>query len=110
MNETTCGCNNTTEVACKISVFNSEERKIYDALRKELTETMSVEEGPTGYTFIFPNNQPLLLKIAEWISLENRCCPFIMFSLNVSGDSDAIRVELTGNKDVKYLLKEEFQL
>ena len=110
MAEGTCGCNNMMEVACKISVFDSKERKYYDELRTELTNTMTVEENSNGYTFIFPNNQPLLLKIAEWISLENRCCPFIMFSLNVSGDSDAIRVELTGNKDVKYLLKEEFQL
>lgn len=106
----TCGCNNTTEVACKISVFDSEERKHYDALRKELTETMSVEEGPTGYTFIFPNHQTLLLKIAEWISMENKCCPFIKFPLSVSGVSESIRVELTGNEDVKNLLKEEFQL
>ena|SRR5690625_2084985 len=109
MNEDTCGCN-MTEVACKISVFDSEERKHYDTLRKELTETMSAEETPNGYTFSFPNDQTLLLKIAEWISMENRCCPFIKFSLNVSGDSESIRVELTGNEDVKKLLKEEFQL
>ena len=92
MAEDTCGCNNTMEVACKISVFDSKERKYYDELRKELTNIMTVEESSNGYTFIFPNNQPLLLKIAEWISLENRCCPFIKFSLNASGDSDSIRV------------------
>lgn len=110
MAENNCCCNNTLEVACKISVFDSEERNHYDELRKELTEAMSVEKITNGYTFIFSNDQTLLLKIAEWISLENRCCPFIKFSLNVSGDSESIRVEMTGNEDVKKLLKEEFQL
>lgn len=53
MTKNSCGCNNTMEVACKISVFYSEERKHYDELRKELTETMAVEEITSGYTF-FP--------------------------------------------------------
>ncbi|MCA1203329.1 MULTISPECIES: hypothetical protein [Bacillaceae] len=109
MDQCNC-CTSSSNVACNISAFNSEKRRRYEVLRKELTETLSVKGIINGYTFVFPNDQPLLLKIAEWITLENRCCPFIKFSLNVSGDSESIRVELTGNEDVKNLLKEEFQL
>jgi hypothetical protein len=103
-------CNCKSDVACNIGAFNSEERNRYDQLRKELTTNLSVQEVPSGYTFIYPNHPSLLLKIAEWISYENRCCPFIKFSLYVSGEADAIRLELTGSEEVKNLLREEFQL
>lgn len=105
-----CNCKSSSDVACTIGFFNSEERSRYDELRKELTAKLSVEEIPCGYTFIYPNQPSLLLKIAEWISYENRCCPFIKFSLYVSGEADSIRLELTGSKEVKNLLREEFRL
>ena len=109
MTECNC-CKSSINVACNIGALNSEERSRYNVLRKELTENKTIEEMPNGYTFIYPNKSSLLLKMAEWISYENRCCPFINFSLIVSGDADSIRLELTGNETVKNLLREEFLL
>lgn len=102
-------CTSSSTVACNI-LFNSEERIRYDELRKELTANLTVEKNPAGYTFIYPNHPLMLLKIAEWISYENRCCPFITFSLHVSGQAEKIRVDLTGNEAVKNLSREEFRL
>ncbi|USK62221.1 hypothetical protein [Peribacillus asahii] len=109
MAECNC-CKSTSNIACNIGSFNSEERSRHDELRKELNVKLSVEEIPNGYTFIYPNQPTLLLKIAELISYENRCCPFIEFSLYVSGEADSIRLELTGSEEVKNLLREEFHL
>lgn len=66
-----------------------------------MTTTQTVEEMTNGYKFIYPNQPSLLQKIAEWIAYENRCCPFIKFSLYVSE-------ELTGDENVKSLLREKF--
>ncbi|AND42890.1 MAG: hypothetical protein ACQEXE_25230 [Bacillota bacterium] len=109
MAECNC-CKRLSNVVCNIGSYNAEERNHYVELRRELTENRSVEEIPFGYTFIYPNQSSLLLRIAEWISYENRCCPFIRFSLYVSGEADSIRLELTGSKEVKNLLKKEFHL
>lgn len=109
MAECSC-CNSTSNIPCNIGSFNPEERTRYDELRKELNVSRFVEEIPNGYTFIYPNQPTLLLKIAEFISFENRCCPFIKFSLHVSGESELIRLNLTGSEEVKNLLKEEFYL
>ncbi|MGD6834869.1 hypothetical protein ACQCT5_22225 [Sutcliffiella halmapala] len=109
MAECNC-CKSTSNIACNIGSFNSEERIRYDELRKDLNVNRSIEEIPNGYTFIYPNQPTLLLKIVELISYENRCCPFIEFSLKVSGEADVIRLDLTGNQSVKDLLKEEFRL
>lgn len=100
-------CNSTSNIACNIGSFNPEERTRYDKLRKELNVSRSVEEIPNGYTFIFSNQPTLLLKIAEFISFENRCCPFIKSTLHVSGELDLIRLDLTGSEEVKNLLKED---
>ncbi|MFD1039446.1 hypothetical protein ACFQ3N_13735 [Virgibacillus byunsanensis] len=81
MAECSCGCSNTSGIACNISVFDTEGRSRYDELKKELTKNLSIEEIASGYIFIYPNEQSLLLKITEWISFEYRCCPFIKFSL-----------------------------
>ncbi|MEK4010195.1 hypothetical protein [Peribacillus sp. FSL M8-0224] len=107
---TDCNCKSSSEIACKISVFNPEERSRYDTIRKDLTKNLSFVKTTSGYTFNFPNQPSLLIKIVEWISFENRCCPFISFSLHVSGESEKIKVELKGNDAVQHLLKEEFHL
>ncbi|MDN7226745.1 hypothetical protein QWY15_05485 [Planococcus sp. N064] len=104
------GNKRTATIACRIGAFNPEERRRYDELREELTVNRSVEELPNGYTFFYPNHPTLLMKMAEWISFENRCCPFIEFSLQVSGETDVIRLDLTGGSAVKELLKAEFRL
>ncbi|MBT2724735.1 hypothetical protein [Bacillus sp. ISL-46] len=109
MTECNC-CKSSPSVVCNIGSFNSEERNRYDELRRELTVNLTVEEISNGYGFIYPNQKSLLLKIAEWISYENRCCPFIKFLLYVSGEANSIRLELTGSDEVKILIKEEFHL
>ncbi|MGD6831083.1 hypothetical protein ACQCT5_02895 [Sutcliffiella halmapala] len=105
-----CQCDSTSAVACNLLAFNPEERSRYNQLRRELTADLSIEEIPSGFAFLYPNQSSLLLKIAEWIFYENQCCPFIKFSLYVSGEADIIRLELTGNEVVKNLLREEFSL
>jgi|SRR3954451_29041 hypothetical protein len=109
MTECNC-CKSSSIVACNIGNFNSKEKSRYHELRRELTVNLTVEEIQNGYAFIYPNQPSLLLKIAEWISYENRRCPFIKFLLYVSGEADSIRLELTGSDEVKILIKEEFRL
>ncbi|MCI3986023.1 hypothetical protein MMJ63_14180 [Bacillus vallismortis] len=92
------------------SAFSPEERVYYNELRKELTADLTYEKISNGYTFIYPKQPLLILKIAEWISLENRCCPFITFSLQVSGEAEKIRLELTGNEEIQQLLRLEINL
>lgn len=103
-------CNSTSEVACNLMAFNTEERSHYHQLRTELTTNLTFEKITGGYAFLYPNQSSTLVKLAEWISYENRCCPFINFSLHVNGISEIIRVELTGAEDIEKLLRIEFNL
>ncbi len=105
-----CNCCSSSVVACNLTVFGPEEKLHYDELRKELTKNLTVEKTNAGYTFLYPNETELLQKIVAWIAYENRCCPFINFSLYVNGESKFIRLDLTGNETIRKLLQVEFNL
>ncbi|NOU73431.1 hypothetical protein GC098_18725 [Paenibacillus sp. LMG 31458] len=105
-----CSCNGSTTLACNISQIDPLQKTHYFNLRKDLTENLQVEEISCGYTFVFENTPTMLLKIAEWITFENLCCPFIRFSLHISGDDPTIRLDMTGNDQVKSLIQNEFNI
>ncbi|WLD92565.1 hypothetical protein [Alkalihalobacillus sp. AL-G] len=110
MSQNNCRSKNTLNLSCNLFAINSKERSYYYDLRNELSTYLSVKETTSGYTFIYPNRSSVLIKVVKWISYEYQCCPFIHFSINVSGESDVIEVDLTGNEVVRNLLKEEFNL
>jgi hypothetical protein len=56
------------------------------------------------------DSQQIGLKdVAEWITLERLCCPFLSFQLSVTSDQDDYSLALTGPKGVKALVLEEFR-
>lgn len=93
-----------------MSVFRIEERQRYNQLRTELMANLQIEEMSCGYALFYPNQPSLIMKVAEWMSYESRCCPFLNISLLTCGETENIRVELTGNEIVKNFLREEFSL
>jgi hypothetical protein len=64
-------------------------------------------ELPDGYVFRLHSDAMSLPEVAEWITLERLCCPFLTFGLEVSGDGEA-RLTLRGPSGVKDILREEF--
>ena len=98
-------------LACDIGVFDAKERKRYDSLKEELqSEVADIHELDDGYAIGFPGTSQVLLKLAEYISLERTCCPFLSFRLEV-GKSDAlITLNLTGPDGAKEFLRHELGL
>lgn len=60
-----------------------------------------VRELPNGYAFRLPNEPDVLLKAAEFVSLERLCCPFFGFVLEVEPEGGAVWLGLTGREGVK---------
>jgi len=48
--------------------------------------------------------------VAEWVSLERLCSPFLDFSLEVGSEQDPIRLNLTGASGIKEFLLTELTL
>jgi hypothetical protein len=99
MNERT-----NVEYTCQIEVLDDAERLRWQTLRRAMHAAREeARELPDGYAVRFKADPALFLQVAEWITLERRCCPFLAFGLDWS-QSEAPRLSLTGGPGVKEFL------
>jgi len=92
-----------------MDVFTPAQRESHIQATMELVQALQDVQGiEDGYEFRFPNESELLFKIAEFISNERLCCPFLKFSLKVSSNHEPISLELTGPDGTQEFLRAEF--
>jgi hypothetical protein len=91
-------------VACDLATFDSNQNKKHEALLSELLSSIqSSHELSNGYEFTLSNNNGWYVKLAEWVTLERLCCPFLSFEQGFSQTGMWLR--LTGDKNAKQFLK-----
>jgi len=101
--------NQTILLACDMGVFTPAQREAHILTTTELIgQIETFLEIENGYQFLFPNETELIAKLAEFISNERRCCPFLKFVLSISQDSDPITLALTGPTGTQEFLRAEF--
>src|SRR5215208_3317448 len=94
---------------CDMGVFTPQQRDshIHNTIQL-IQEIQSIKEVENGYSFTFPNETERVAQIAEFISNERLCCPFLQFTLRVSSLSEPISVSLTGPMGTQEFLQAEF--
>jgi len=101
--------NSTTHLACNMGVFTSAQRESHIQTTTELIQAVqSVQEVRNGYEFRFPNQTEFISKIAEFISNERLCCPFLKFSFNIVSNREPVSLLLTGPIGTQEFLRAEF--
>lgn len=94
-------------MACRPNALDKPQRQRQQALLATVTRRVVAKHGlPDGLSLTFPADGALFLELAEWISLERRCCPFLEFALEWKLD-DSVSVRLTGQPGVKELIAAE---
>ena len=89
---------------CRLDVFETAEKQRYATLRATLkAASLEVRELADGYAARFTPDPALFRQVAEWITLERRCCPFLALGLDWS-DGDHVWLRLTGGPGVKTYL------
>jgi hypothetical protein len=97
---------NTVQRTCRVDIFDDDERHRWQALRETMRAARTdVRELPDGYAVRFGAQPALFAQVAEWITLERRCCAFLDFGLDWSG-AEGVRLRLTGGPGVKEFLRE----
>lgn len=103
--------NNTqteSPIVCNMSALAPEQRKAHLATSKALFSMIEqVIELTNGYEFRLASNPNVIVGVAEFISLERLCCPFLSFELEVEADGGPMRLRLTGRDGVKAFIREE---
>ena len=101
--------NSDTPLVCNMGVFTSAQREAHIQTTTELIQAVqSVQEIGNGYEFRFPNETEFISKIAEFISNERLCCPFLKFTLNVFSNNEPVSFSLTGPIGTQEFLRAEF--
>lgn len=100
-----------TTLACDLTALDARQRERYQQVREQLHKSIQdVREVTRGYTFRHSAEVSVLLLLAEFISLESRCCPFLEFTLDVESKYGPAWLTLTGPERVKEFLRAELAI
>lgn len=100
-----------TPLACNMAAFNVEQGERHQTLARQLFESIKeIQELSGGYAFRFPMESSLCIAVAEFITLERLCCPFLNFVLEVEPEDGPLWLKLTGSDGVKQVLRAELGL
>lgn len=93
--------------ACRANALDKAQRQRQQVLLQTARRAMvGKQELPNGLALTFPADAGIFVQLAEWISLERRCCPFLEFALEWKRD-DSVSVRLTGEAGVRELIAAE---
>ena len=88
--------------ACDMSAIEPDRRGEHIATIDELFRVVEdIRELPNGYAFKLPDESNVLIKAAEFITLERLCCPFFGFAIEAEPEGGALWLSLTGRAGVK---------
>ena len=98
-----------TALVCNMGVFTPPQREAHIQTTTELIRAVqSVRQVENGYEFTFPNETDIISKLADFISNERLCCPFLKFTLNVFSSREPVSLSLTGPVGTQEFLLAEF--
>jgi hypothetical protein len=96
-------------IACDLGAISAADRPRYNELLAMLRPAaVGKRELPDGIAIQISTERMALAQIAEWISFERKCCPFLEFRIDVAPKSGPVRVSLTGRAGVKEFLAQAF--
>ena len=101
--------NTDTPLVCNMDVFTPSQRESHIRTTIELIRAVqSVNGVENGYELQFPNETEFITQIAEFISNERLCCPFLNFNLNIVSNNEPVSLSLTGPIGTQEFLRAEF--
>src|SRR4051794_2000502 len=73
-------------VACNLKVISADERSRYNDLMKRLRDSVRGRSTlDNGYSYTLDAKAITLSEVAEWMSMERRCCPFLTLQVSTAG-------------------------
>jgi hypothetical protein len=101
--------NSNAPLVCNMGVFTPTQRESHIQKTTELIRAVqNVHKVENGYELTFPNETEFISRIAEFISNERLCCPFLNFTLNIVSNREPVSLSLTGPLGTQEFLRAEF--
>lgn len=94
-------------IACDMTALSPAERQRYDTLRRLVLDAVGdVRSTAIGFR-LRVGESASAANIAEWMTLEHRCCPFLTLQLALT--TDGTWIEMGGSAAIKEFLRHEFK-
>ncbi|MEQ1764870.1 MAG: hypothetical protein ABL984_17205 [Pyrinomonadaceae bacterium] len=101
--------NEETPFACNPTAIKAEDKPRYkDLAAKVKSAKEEVKETDGGYALRYESSSETIRDLAEFITYERACCPFIQFEMVIEKDNGAAWLKMEGGKEIKEILKQEF--
>ena len=95
-------------LACDLSALSPAQRDRHEQVAHQIfTLKQSVRELPDSFALQYADEPATYLLIAEFISLEHRCCPFFRLALEVEPEQQAIWLKIGGSVEIKEFARAE---
>ena len=99
-----------TVIACDPTPITPEQRERWLFILNQMYRaTQEIRELPDGYALRLPPSTEMLMLIAEDLTMERLCCPFIHYSLEVEPYQGPFWLNMTGGAGVKEFLRTAFE-
>jgi hypothetical protein len=96
---------------CNIKALTPEEREHLKQLGGKLTAARkAVVEMEKGYEFQFSPPNATVAELADWVSMESKCCPFFDFHIDLENEGKLLCLRLTGEEGIKQFIRAEFHV
>lgn len=94
---------------CNIKALTVEERAHHKQVgNKMMAARKAIVETEKGYEFQFSPQDVTLAELADWVSMESKCCPFFDFHMDLENEGKLICLRLTGEEGIKQFIRAEF--
>jgi len=100
-------CADELPIACSLDRMSAADRaREAELLEEHRRSFVSVVEEPDGFAYTYPDDPALFARMAELVSIEHRCCPFLAFRLEWgTGDTRPV-LHVGGGERVKSFVRE----
>lgn len=98
----------TRPIACDMSALSSAERVRYEVLRARMLNSVVAVSATRDTYRLRLEPSTSLPELAEWMTLEHRCCPFL--TLRFALEPELSSLEIGGSERIKTFVGEEFRL
>ena len=93
---------------CNLNAIGADERSRYHELVVKLRHSIvGLDELPDGYELRVAEAMSLA-ELGEWMQMERRCCPFLVFRIDVGAETEEYKLTLRGPSGTKAILATAF--
>ncbi len=98
-------------IICRLDAFTAPQARRHKGLWGQIERRVAaIEEQEEGYRIRFPLDDGLFVLLAEFVTLERLCCPFLDFAIELMPVQDIMHLTLSGGEGVKEFLRLELKV